>query len=551
MGALRDTIRTQSFEILRRWLADAQRSPAARGLTDGELVRGLPAQLEAIAVIADGKDTEHLLAPLVEMHVEDRLRQGYELADVIYEYALLERCVCQPPWAVGTPDPEELHRVHRALQKVPQIAVRRFTDYLWDEEQLEKRHVSQLCRIAGAPDGDTTLGDRQRALLDEVRLAVDAELLLAFQLDDHRQLVFEAAVGEGSDDPGVRALATSPLLARALQAERATELDPAQLGPTRLAESSVVLGQPLRTGDRLLGVLVAALPDRTRLPARARRFSALAERLSPLWENARLYELTRRDLFQLREERQLRDWFVSMLAHDLRGPLSAAQVNAELILHHAPDEPGKSDPKLRRLVAKVVRGLCATDDLIRDLLDVHRVRAGQKLPLKLQPCDLADVAEDVQEELSATHAGRLRLELDRDLRGVFCPVEVQRMLWNLVTNAVKYGEPDHPVLMRLRRQTGGVEVTVHNQGTPIARDELSTVFEPYQRTRHGETRSVGWGLGLALVKACAEAHGGTVSVDSSEERGTTFTVFLPSAAKAARSSSSSSQSPSSADQAAS
>lgn len=533
MGALGGLIQTHGSQILELWLLDARRSPAARGLTASELLRGMSAQLQALARVADGRgDTRTLLSPLVENHVEDRLRQGYELADVIHEYSLLERCICQG-WASAVsplrwPSAVELARVHAALGEVLHIAVKLFTDYLWEEEQLEKRHVSQLCRIAGAADGDATLVQRLRALLTELGWAVGADLIAAFHRDaETGALLFEAAAGEETDDDqGVRALAASPLLTQVLQAERAVELDPAQLGPTKLAGSSVVLGQPLRTGDRLLGVLVAALPDRTRLPVRARRLSALAERLSPLWENARLYDRARRDLQALREERGLREWFVSTLAHDLRGPLSAAQVNAELILHKA------EDPTLKRLTAKVVRGLHATDELIRDLLDVHRVRAGQKLPLKLAPCDLAEVAQDVLDELSTTHGGRLLMELDRDLSGVFCATEVRRLLWNLASNGVKYGDPMRPVTLKLRRRSSGIELLVHNEGVPIAVDELSTIFEPYQRTHHGEVRSVGWGLGLALVKACAEAHGGTVRVDSSFERGTTFTVFLPFAASA-------------------
>jgi len=533
MGALCNLIRTHAPEIIGLWLVDARRTPAARGLTPNELTRGLSAQLLALAELADGRgDGAGLIEPLVDAHVEDRLRQGYELADVVQEYSLLERCIFQQ-WASTVsplcwPGALEMARVHGAIGKVLHAAVKLFTDYLWEEEQLEKRHVSKLCRIAGAADGDPSSVARLRAMLGEVVWAVGAERIAAFQLDDEGSLSFAATAtvsgGDDDDDEGVRALAGSPLLASVLLAERAIEMEPAHLGPTKLAQSSVVLGQPLRTGDRLLGVLIAALPDRTRLPARARRLTALAERLTPLWENARLSDRLRADLSLLREERRLREWFVSTLAHDLRGPLSASMVNAELILQRtAPD----GDTTVRRLVAKVVRGLHTTDELIRDLLDVHLVRAGRALPLKLAPCDLASVAEDVLDELTATHDGRVAVQLDADLSGVFCASEVRRMVWNLVANAVKYGDPERAVTLSMRRGPHGIELLVHNHGEALGPDELATIFEPYQRTRHGEMRSVGWGLGLALVRACAEAHGGTVDVDSTVEEGTTFTVFLP------------------------
>ena len=89
--------------------------------------------------------------------------------------------------------------------------------------------------------------------------------------------------------------------------------------------------------------------------------------------------------------------------------------------------------------------------------------------------------------------------------------------------------------MRLRRLPGGVELSVHNFGPVIDEQERWHIFEPYQRARLGESRSVGWGLGLALVKACAEAHGGEVSCRSSDVEGTTFAMFLPTQAVAAES----------------
>jgi signal transduction histidine kinase len=540
MGALSELIRGNTSRITELWFVDARLADAARGLTRVEMARGLTAQLEALARLADGDgDARGLLEPLVEAQVEDRLRQGYELADIIHEYALLERCIYQL-WAstvshLHWPSPIEMARVHGALGEVLHAAVALYTSYLLEEEQIEKRHVAMLYRIAGASE-DAPLEHRLRALSDEVRLAIGAGALIAFAWDaETKELHHDVAVGFSADlEASLRTLppGAAPVQDSVLQAERAVELAPAELHPSvqaALAHSlgvgdaaaSVILAHPIRTGDRLLGIMVAALPDRTRLPARARRFSALVERLAPLWENARLYERTQADLARLREERQLREWFVSTLAHDLRGPLAAAQVNAELILRKA------LDAQLRRLTAKVVRGLHATDELIRDLLDVHRVRAGQKLPLRLADCDLGEVVAEVLEELSATHAGKIELEMESAVRGVFCATELRRAVWNLASNALKYGDPTRPVTIRVRKQPTGVALAVHNWGPPIAAAELPVIFEPYQRARGGEARSVGWGLGLALVKACAEAHGGTVGVDSADDRGTTFTLNLP------------------------
>src|SRR4051794_4753599 len=326
MGALSELIRTHAAQIAELWFVDARRAEAARGLTRSELTRGLIAQLDALGRLADGQgEARALLEPLVEARVEDRLRQGYELADIIHEYALLERCIYQT-WASAVshlrwPSAIEMARVHGALGEVLHAAVGLFTNYLLEEEQLEKRHVTMLYRIAGSNERDS-LHNRLTALLAEVRLAIGAEVLVALAWDPvNGRLAYEAQVGLTEEfDEGVHELGDAPLVDdHVVEADRAIELAGIRVHPFlrqaikgRLGnDAELILAQPLRTGDRLVGALIAALPDRTRLPVRARRFSALAERLAPLWENARLYERAQGDLSSLREERQLREWFVS------------------------------------------------------------------------------------------------------------------------------------------------------------------------------------------------------------------------------------------------
>jgi signal transduction histidine kinase len=97
-----------------------------------------------------------------------------------------------------------------------------------------------------------------------------------------------------------------------------------------------------------------------------------------------------------------------------------------------------------------------------------------------------------------------------------------------VTNAVKYGAPKRPIGIAFHYIGERVRVTVHNWGEPIAPEDQPLLFEPFARGRTAAhiDRS-GWGLGLALVRGCAEAHGGTVSLESTPEAGTTFTLEIP------------------------
>jgi signal transduction histidine kinase len=181
----------------------------------------------------------------------------------------------------------------------------------------------------------------------------------------------------------------------------------------------------------------------------------------------------------------------------------------------------------RDLAVRIERNLDRMDRMIRDLLDVSRVRGGQRLPLRLADCDLAVVAREVIEELSVAHGDRFELAPGEAVRGIWSQEDLRRALWNLGTNAVKYGVPGRPITTRLERTADGVRASVHNFGNPIPPDKRARLFDLYSRLREGS--ATGWGLGLALVRACAEAHGGQAAIgESSEEAGTTFTIDLPS-----------------------
>ncbi|HEY6912076.1 MAG TPA: ATP-binding protein [Myxococcales bacterium] len=224
----------------------------------------------------------------------------------------------------------------------------------------------------------------------------------------------------------------------------------------------------------------------------------------------------------LREQFAEREQFVAGLSHDLRTPLQAMRMAAELAGH----KPG--DPERIRInLDRIVRNVDKADRLIGDLLDASRVRAGQKLRLERADCDLAAVARSVLGELAEVHGDRFVLHAPAELRGQWDCKALGRALENLAGNAVKYGT-DGKIEVELAEREGQVELSVTNHGNPLPPEELDRLFVPYHRgalaqaTGHG-----GWGIGLTLVKGVAEAHGGTVSVTSSAASGTTFTLKLP------------------------
>ncbi|HET9450653.1 MAG TPA: ATP-binding protein [Aggregicoccus sp.] len=226
---------------------------------------------------------------------------------------------------------------------------------------------------------------------------------------------------------------------------------------------------------------------------------------------------------RLEEERELRERFVATLSHDLRTPLTAAKLNAQMLARKG------SDPLvLYRLAARITENLDRADVMIRDMLDANRIRAGELLPIEVSECELEALARETLEELSLVHGDRFVLSATEPIHGHWSSSGIRRIIENLCNNAVKYGAREHPVTVSLaQRGPDEVEVSVHNWGTPLAPGELKQLFKEYRRADSAQAGPhKGWGLGLTIVEGLARAHRGTVRVESAAETGTTFTVTV-------------------------
>lgn len=241
-------------------------------------------------------------------------------------------------------------------------------------------------------------------------------------------------------------------------------------------------------------------------------------------EKVRNRQKVEQTLTDLKAERDLRDKFVATLTHDLRTPLTAAKMSAQ-ILARKPDEPAS----VQRLASRVVDNVDRADRMIRDLLDANRIKAGEPLPLEIAHCDLNQLALETLQELSTIHGDRFVLEAVSKITGYWSCGGIRRILENLCNNAIKYGLSHGPVTVSLLVNPQFVEIQVHNLGSPIPLKDQPKLFEAFSRANTALAgQQKGWGLGLALVKGIAEAHGGSVSLESSEEQlGTTFCVRLP------------------------
>lgn len=212
-----------------------------------------------------------------------------------------------------------------------------------------------------------------------------------------------------------------------------------------------------------------------------------------------------------------RDLFVGMLGHDLRNPLNAIIMAAQV----AAASPDRKDDAIARIQTSGRR----MARLIDDLLGFARAQMGGRMPITPKPVDLRPVVAETVRELASAHAAReircLTAEALGDFRGEWDAERIAQAISNLVSNAIQHGT-DPIVVNLIDEGERGIVLEVGNQGT-IPPDIKSRLFTPFAR-RQGSTGS---GLGLYIVREIGLAHRGDVSVSSDPQAGTVFRLSLP------------------------
>lgn len=232
----------------------------------------------------------------------------------------------------------------------------------------------------------------------------------------------------------------------------------------------------------------------------------------------------------LKEEARRKDEFISILGHELRNPLAAMQSGIELLRNASPAE--SKLPWARELLQRQLRHL---KRLIDDLLDVSRITSG-RVQLQRETLDLKNVIEhslDAAQPLIAERKHELSLKLPPEpLYMDGDPVRLTQVFGNLLTNAAKYTEPGGTITLSAQVEPGpprSVTIRVRDTGAGIPEDMLDRVFELFTQADHDATRTqTGLGIGLALVRALADLHGGSVHATSpGPDKGAEFVVRLP------------------------
>lgn len=222
-----------------------------------------------------------------------------------------------------------------------------------------------------------------------------------------------------------------------------------------------------------------------------------------------------------------RNVFLGILGHDLRSPLGAISLSAEVLLR-AGDLPPKSTKNVSRIYTSVKRSI----KIVGDLLDFTRTQLGSGIPVRLAQDDLAQACEAMVEEARAYHPDReVDLQAKNRVVAQFDRSRMEQVISNLIGNAIKHGNPLTPVTVTLVAGAKTVSLSVHNEGPPIEDSVKATIFNPMVRNlQDGKVEygaAAGLGLGLYIAAAIVNAHNGSIDVDSAADRGTTFTVSLP------------------------
>ena len=225
---------------------------------------------------------------------------------------------------------------------------------------------------------------------------------------------------------------------------------------------------------------------------------------------------------------RVKDEFLSTLSHELRTPLNAIMGWADLIRRDGLENSGS----LRQGLEVIDRNARAQLRLVEDLLDVSQIISG-KIRLDVQRVDVARVIEAAVDSIRpAADARNIRLQVTLEalappLKGD--PNRLQQIVWNLLTNAIKFTPKGGRVQVVLSRVNSHLDLTVSDNGRGISPEFIPRVFDRFRQQDSSTTRHVGGlGLGLAIVKELAELHGGSVHASSpGEGQGASFTVILP------------------------
>ena len=402
-------------------------------------------------------------------------------------------------------------------------------------EELERRVdlFEAANRSARALGSSLELDEAFGAFIGELRTLVPFDRAAILLVEDGGARVM-ATAGVGAEHflpPGtpiaVAGSVLEPVVGEGLTVNRKDMLQPQypeEADLLALGLRARVLS-PLQLGARSIGALSLARrePGSFR-PSELELVALLGRLVATTVQNIRSYDAERTTVEELRRLSALRADFVSLVSHELRSPMAAVIGSARTLQQRWRElRPDQREAFLAVIADETTR----LADLIGDVLDTSRLEAGT-FGYRFGDVDLAAVLRDA---VSAAEIGqdevRLSTEIATSLPRVRGDGErLRQLLDNLISNAIKYSPEGGEIVVAARPENGAVQVRVTDAGPGIAAEHQGLIFEKFGRATGREAKP-GTGLGLFISRAFAEAHGGSLEVESSPGRGATFTLTLP------------------------
>jgi signal transduction histidine kinase/DNA-binding NarL/FixJ family response regulator len=433
---------------------------------------------------------------------------------------------------------ELLHAVSQAIEKAERQ--RRFAEREQLTRELAARakaaqteeKIRRLQAVIDVALAHHTLDDLLHEMLVSIRelLETDYDAILLLT-EDQQSLVVSSTIGldeaigiripVGRGVAGSIAASRAPLIVEDLSAVEV-------INPVLRRMVHSLVGAPLIAEGRLIGVIHAdTARDKRFTEDDVRLLQLAADRIALAIEQRRLYEVERQARRQAEEANRSKDEFLSVVSHELRTPLNAILGYARLLRR------GPQDPQWVERAAEVIeRSGMAQLRLIDDLLDTASIISG-KLRLETGPVDLASVIEEAVQTLRPAADAKgvsLQAKLSPEVGQITGdPLRLRQVVWNLISNAVKFTPQGGRVGVRLERIDPHICITVSDTGKGIKAEFLPCIFDRFRQADASITRRHGGlGLGLSLVKYLVELHGGTIEAASEGEgRGATFKILVP------------------------
>ena len=466
---------------------------------------------------------------------------------------------------LGEDQPEEFRIIARGVNRMA-------TALAWRERMQDQE--ARLLTALNAPPRESAAGGSLAPALDVLAAATGATALALYQPHYDSNEWSPTAVRRATARPLSRdvvrhvvADATKVILYADTAA--ATARRELQFSNGETGSSGALAVVPLRSRDRLVGLLLAAVPEelsdeaRNTLELAAPNLAFACERESAHQHTRRLavevrhaaqrLESQNADLTALNEKLEqqhrevsrlnaeldhagkLKDTFLANMSHELRTPLNSVIGFSELLLGMLPAEGGAADLATQRdYLETIARNGRHLLDLINELLDLSKIAAG-RMELRLEPLDLRTVLREAADSVRAQLEARkhqLAIEPPRDRvviqadRG-----RLRQVLLNLLSNAIKFTPDGGRIALSARLEDAGrVHIAVSDSGIGIAPEDQGKLFQEFVQLDASASRHYeGTGLGLALSKRLVELHGGTIGVESELGKGSTFWFTLPQA----------------------